>query len=266
MSNSGQSFVVDDVSAEIGADFVALVEMHRPPNNSLDLGLVRALADVVERLDAEPACRAIVMASEGRHFCAGADLGSPDNAVSSAADSTNNPLYEQAVRLFAAGTPIVAAVQGAAVGGGLGLALVADFRVTCPQARFSANFTRLGLHPGFGLSVTLPRLVGPQVAQDLLLSGRRIGGEEAVRLGLCDRLVEQDQVRSAARELAADLAAGAPLAVRAVRRTLRGRLADEIAAITLHEHEQQQRLSRTDDYAEGVRAYTERRTPDFRAS
>jgi enoyl-CoA hydratase/carnithine racemase len=245
---------------------VALVEMHRPPNNSLDITLVEALAEVFERLDGELDCRAIVLASEGRHFCAGASLGSADDPLSTGAGGANNPLYEAAVRLFRARTPVVAAIQGAAIGGGLGLALVADFRVTCPEARFSANFTRLGLHQGFGLSVTLPHVVGNQVALDLLLTGRRLGGEEAVRLALCDRLVPQDQVRSAARELAADIASAAPLAVRSVRQTMRGHLADEVAAITVREHEQQQMLSATNDYREGVQAYAQRRPADFTGS
>jgi 2-(1,2-epoxy-1,2-dihydrophenyl)acetyl-CoA isomerase len=254
---------VGDVTAEMGSDYVALVEMHRPPNNSLDVTLVEALAEVFERLDGDMDCRAIVLASEGRHFCAGASLGSPEDPLSSGAGGANNPLYEAAVRLFRIQTPIVAAIQGAAIGGGLGLALVADFRVTCAEARFSANFTRLGLHQGFGISVTLPNVVGNQVALDLLLTGRRLGGEESVRLELCDRLVAQEQVRTAARELATDIASAAPLAVRSVRETLRGSLADQVASITKREHEQQQKLSATSDYQEGVQAYAERRPARF---
>ena len=94
----------------------------------------------------------------------------------------------RALRLFAAPLPVVAAVQGAAIGGGCGLALSADFRVATPQSRFSANFARLGFHHGFALTVTLPAVVGRQAAADLLLTGRRVGGEEALALGLCDRL------------------------------------------------------------------------------
>lgn len=263
MNETHHKFAIGDVSAVIGLDHVAVVEMHRPPANALDVSLVRDLADVFEQLDADSACRAIVLASEGKHFCAGADLGAPGDAVSSAAAETQNPIYAEAVRLFAVGLPVVAAVQGAAIGGGLGLALVADFRITCPEARFSANFTQLGLHQGFGLSVTLPRVVGSQAAHNLLLTGRRIDGKEAVDLELCDQLVAREEVRSKARNLAADLAANAPLAMRAVRQTLRGHLADEIAAITLKEHEQQRKLSATSDFQEGVRAYSERRTPEF---
>jgi enoyl-CoA hydratase/carnithine racemase len=97
----------------------------------------------------------------------------------------------------------------------------------------------------------------------LLLTGRRLGGEEAVTLELCDRIVAQADVRTAARELAADIASAAPLAVRAVRETMRGNLADQVAAITRREHEQQQMLSATSDYKEGVQAYAERRPANF---
>ena len=109
-------------------------------------------------------------------------------------------LYMQAVRIFRAKKPIVAAVQGAAIGGGLGLAVSADFRVTCPEARFSANFTKLGFHPGFGLTVTLPELVGKNNAELMFYTSRRVTGEEATKMGLANVLVPQDQVRAAAHE------------------------------------------------------------------
>ena len=118
----------------------------------------------------------------------------------------------------------MAAVQGAAVGGGLGLALMPDFRVACPEARFSANFARLGFVQGFGLTVTLPRLVGRQRAMEMFYTGRRVKGEEALRIGLCDDLVPQDRVRARARELAGEIAVSAPLAVRSIREMMRGQL------------------------------------------
>ena len=137
--------------------------------------------------------RAVVLCSEGKHFCAGANFSREGEGAGETVR-----LYEAAVRLFRQPLPIVAAVQGAAVGGGLGLALAADFRVVAPEARFTANFVLLGFHQGFGISVTLPRVVGPQAAMELLTTGRRIGGEEAVRLGLADRLVPLDEVRRGA--------------------------------------------------------------------
>ena len=105
-------------------------------------------------------------------------------------------------------------MQGAAIGGGCGLALSADFRVATPQSRFSANFARLGFHHGFALTVTLPAVVGSQAAADLLLTGRRVGGEEALALGLCDRLADDDDLLAQAIGYADELAASGPLAVR----------------------------------------------------
>ena len=153
--------------------------------------------------------------------------------------------------------------KGAAVGGGLGLSLVADFRVASADSRFTANFNRLGFHPGFGLSITLPRVVGEQKAALLFYTGRRIGGEEAHAIGLVDVLVPQAEVRDAALALAREIAQSAPLAVASTRRTLRRGLADAIAAITDHELTEQQRHFETEDFKEGVTAMAERRMPSF---
>ncbi len=249
-----------DITVAVGDDLVAEVEIHRPPNNFFDVGLIAELATAIEELDERGDCRAAVLCSEGRHFCAGANLNARQDATG---DGTGRHLYDETVRLFDTRTPIVAAVQGAAVGGGLGLALMPDFRVACPQARFSANFARLGFVQGFGLTVTLPRVVGRQRAMDMLYTGRRLGGEEALRIGLCDELVPADRVRARARELAAEIAASAPLAVRSIREMVRGRLAVEVRTATDHEKAEQNRLRRTADFAEGVRAMTERRPPRF---
>jgi enoyl-CoA hydratase/carnithine racemase len=251
----------DDVTVALGADLVAEVEIHRPPANFFDQALIRSLADAFEQLDDEPGCRAIVLCSEGKHFCAGADFGGGGRSV---LDAEGRHLYDEAVRLFATRTPVVAAVQGAAVGGGLGLALMPDFRVAAPEARFSANFARLGFHQGFGLSVTLPRLVGQQRAMELFYTGRRVGGEEAFALGLCDRLVGVGCVRDEARALAVEIATSAPLAVESIRQTLRGDLPGEIRRATDREKAEQERLQATEDFREGVAAMAERRKPEFR--
>jgi len=247
-----------DVTVAFEEGFVAVVEVHRPPNNFFDIAMIADLADAYEALDDEAACRAIVLCSEGRHFCAGANFGAEGAAP------RGSELYAEAVRLVRTKTPVVAAVQGAAIGGGLGLACSADFRVACPEARFAANFSRLGFHHGFGLTATLPPLVGQQRALELLYTGRRIGGEEALVAGLCDRLVPLDEVRSAAVALAVEIAASAPLAVRSIRATMRGDLADRVERATAHERSEQDRLRITADFAEGVRADGERRTPQFR--
>src|SRR6266850_4304934 len=208
---------------------VATVEMRRPPHNFFDSELIAEIGEAFERLDADPACRAIVLAAEGRSFCAGADFSKrmDTGTVAEAARSgAGRHLYKEAVRLIRTRKPIVGAIHGAAVGGGLGLALVPDLRVTCPEARFSANFTRLGFHPGFGLTHTLPALIGPSRAALMFYTSRRVTGEEAYRMGLADALVPQDQVRAAALKLAAEIAENAPLAVVATRATMRADLAD----------------------------------------
>jgi enoyl-CoA hydratase/carnithine racemase len=241
---------------------VAVLEIDRPPNNHVSVELMRDLADAFEDLDAAPACRALVLASAGKVFCGGADLQAPSGIATGDFDAVN-PLYVQAVRLFSNKKPIVAAVQGAAVGAGLGLALVADFRVAAPQARFAANFVKLGFHPGFGISHTLPRLIGEQRAALMLLSGRRIKADEALAWGLVDEVAPLEAVRDAALALARELAANAPLAVQSTRATLRGDLARAVKSQTDHEFQEQSWLRRTADFAEGVRAVAERRDGVF---
>src|SRR5688572_14889122 len=171
---------------------VATVEIRRPPNNFLDIELIANLASVLEALDDEAECRAVVLAAAGKHFCAGANLGKriEEEAAGKAVQRPRH-LYHEARRLVATRKPIIAAVHGSAIGAGLGLALVADFRVTCKEARLACNFAALGYHPGFGMTVTLPRLVGHQRAKWLAYTGRRIPGDEAVAMGLADRLTEQ---------------------------------------------------------------------------
>jgi 2-(1,2-epoxy-1,2-dihydrophenyl)acetyl-CoA isomerase len=250
--------VAGDVSVSAAGRFVAVVELQRPPENFFDLTMIRALADAYQRLDEDPDCRAIVLCSAGKHFCAGANFAVPADPAAGA-----SALYREAARLFEAQTPVVAAVQGAAIGGGLGLACSADFRIAAPEARFAANFARLGFHQGFGLTVTLPHIVGPQPSLDMLYTGRRVPGEEAARTGLADRLVPAEDLRAAALDFAAEIAASAPLAVRSIRETMRGHLAGQIRSATEREAAEQNRLRQTADFAEGVRATAERRTPRF---
>lgn len=251
-------FVLD---VDVDDDHVATVEFGRPPANFFDLPMIAAIADALEALAADGAARAVVLCSTGRHFCAGADFS---GGVDGAAGGGHGPhLYDAAVRIFEQPLPIVAAVQGGAIGGGLGLAMAADLRVAAPSTRFAAPFARLGLHHGFGLSVTLPLVVGHQRSIELLYTGRRVPGAEALAIGLCDRLVEEDELRRVAHELAAEIAVSAPRAVRSIRRTMRGHLAAEVRAATDHEKAEQAIHRTTTDMAEGVRADRERRRPVF---
>lgn len=243
--------------------FVATVTIDKAPINAVSVDLMRDLADALEGLDKDGVTRAVVLATAGKVFCSGADL-SNRSSEGPIPERSINPLYDQAVRLFSTELPIVAAVQGAAIGAGLGLAMIADFRVAAPEARFAANFTKLGFHPGFGLTYTLPRLIGRQNAAMMLLTGERYDASEALEMGLIDDLVDLPRLLQRAQTMAATIAENAPLAVRSTRKTLRGDLAAGVRAATDHEFSEQQWLMKTDDFKEGVRAVTERRAGDFK--
>jgi enoyl-CoA hydratase/carnithine racemase len=241
---------------------VAVVTIDRPPTNFVSVELVEHLAEALEAADGSDAVRCVVLQAEGKAFCAGADLARSDDRVAIGMDGVS-ALYQQAARLFAVETPIVAAVQGAAVGAGLGLAVACDFRIAAPEARFAANFVKLGFHPGFALTHTLPRLIGEQRAHLMFLTGRRIKADEALAWGLVDQLVPAEALRAEALTLAREIAENAPLAVVATRRTSRAGLHAAAKAQMALEHEQQTILRATEDFAEGVRAVNERRAGRF---
>lgn len=255
------------VTVETPRDHVAVVSFERAPHNYFTPELIAALAGALEDLAGDGRTRAVVLRGEGRHFCAGADFSSSrDGSAGDDGDLDVHALYEHAIRLFEQPLPVVAQLQGAVIGGGLGLALAADFRVAAEGTRLAANFAKLGIHQGFGLTVTLPRLVGEQRAADLLLTGRSVRAPEALALGLVDAIAPADEVAGAAVAKAAELAANAPLAVRAIRRTLREGLVNRIRAAVEREAAEQRLLFRTSDFREGVAAAAERRLASFTAS
>jgi 2-(1,2-epoxy-1,2-dihydrophenyl)acetyl-CoA isomerase len=241
---------------------VVQAELNKPPANYFDEPMLTALGDLLEELADDPQCRAVVLCAAGKHFCAGADFSSRTGVGEDGGEGAGR-IYRQAVRIFAANVPIVAAVQGSAVGGGLGLACAADFRVASPETRFVANFSRLGFHQGFGLTVSLPEIVGGQLAKEMLYTGARIDGARAYAAGLADRLVPAEELRGAAHALAEQIAAAAPLAVASIRATMRNGLADRVAVALEHELAEQTRLRRTEDFAEGIQANLNRRDPVF---
>ncbi len=266
-SETHQTF--GDITVSLDDAHVATVEIHHPPHNFFSLRRIHDIANAFDSVDANADARAILFCTEGKNFCAGADFEASGGKLTSEVateevDLSDRHLYDEAVRLFSTKTPVVAAVQGAAVGGGFGLACMADFRVGGPGTRLTANFARLGFHQGFGLSATLPRIAGNQAALELLYTGRRIKGDEGHALGLLDRYTEDEQIRNVAYELAAEIAASAPLAVQSIKETMRGDLPAIIRAVTDREKAEQDRLTQTEDWTEGVKAMSERRVPDFK--
>jgi enoyl-CoA hydratase/carnithine racemase len=243
---------------------VAEVELREPPNNFVSNDLVGDVGDALEWLDTQGDCRAIVLCAQGKHFCAGADFSRRGPDGTPTGGRRGKHLYKEAQRLWRTKKPIVAAVHGSAIGAGMGLALVADFRVTCDESRWSTNFTRLGFHPGFGLTASLPRLVGATKAALLMYTGRRLTGTQAYEMGLAEVLVPQDEVRTAAMALATEIAQSSPLAVQSARETLRRGLAEAVAMATEREFEEQDWLRHTEDFREGIKAMAERRLPVFK--
>tara|TARA_B100000963_G_scaffold208272_1_gene181405 strand:+ start:769 stop:1542 length:774 start_codon:yes stop_codon:yes gene_type:complete len=250
----------DDISVKV-SDNIAYVEIQRPPHNFFDYLLIEQIADAYEELDEISDCRIIILSSQGKNFCAGANFGQDEDMLDKSVPYAK--LYAQAVRLFKTSKPVIAVVQGAAIGGGLGLALSADFRIACPEARFSANFAKLGFHPGFGSSVTLPRVVGKQNAMNMLLTARRVGGEEAFQMGLADKLSSKDDLMFEAEKFAGEITSSAPMAVESIRSTLRGDLAEQVERIVDWELSEQVRLQKTDDFKAGIEASLTRNLPVF---
>ena len=243
---------------------VAEIRFAKPPHNYACPQLLRQIADRLDEVDADPDLRCSVLASEGKSFCAGADLAGDESIATGDGMAAIGALYVQAQRIAARKKPMVAAVQGAAIGAGLGLALVADFRVAGPQARLSSNFVRLGFHPGFGLTFSLPRLIGQQHAAWMMLSAERVKPDRALAWGLVDRVADfgADPVGEA-HAMAREIAANAPLALLSVRATMQAGYLAGMQAAMAHEHAQQTALKHTADYAEGVASVFERREANF---
>ena len=224
---------------DIGVDktgHVALIEIRRPPNNFFDIALIQEIATALEALDENVDCRAVVLAAQGKAFCAGANFSATARRSTKTASARANSTAKRRCSTSTSkatgcsaprsrSSPRCTAPRSAA---GSALAMVADFRVACPETRFSANFTRLGFHPGFGLTVTLPLVIGPTKAAMMFYTSRRVRGDEAYAMGLADVLVPQDQVREAAMQLAAEIAENSPLGLISTRATMRGDLADRV--------------------------------------
>ena len=244
-------------------DYTAYIKINRPPHNFFDTKLISQIADILEEMDKEIHCRSIILSSEGKNFCAGADF-SKSNFTSG--ENIYEDLYKQAIRLFRTNKPIIASIQGAAIGGGLGVALSADFRITCKEAKFSANFGKLGFHQGFGTTITLPRVVGSQKAKLMLLTSKRINGEEAYSIGLADYLVERSELMHKATILSKEINASGPLGIKAIRNTLNQGLADKIQEVVKIEAREQNILRKTSDFQEGIDASVNRRDPIFKGN
>jgi enoyl-CoA hydratase/carnithine racemase len=253
------------------SDHVGVVTLNRPDNrNSMTPELLDAFAAAVaEARCARPRC--LVVTGTGACFSSGADFKS--NVQRDAADGDprapnerSYAMYEPFLSLLDIAAPVIGALNGHAVGGGFGLALVCDLRIGARDAKYGANFVKLGLAPGMAISYLLPRLIGVARASELLLTGRLVDGDEAERLGILNRAVPAADVLGEAMALARTIADNAPVAVRATKRAIHRGLDLQIRDAARAEAYAQAESLATDDSREGIAALLAKRPPVFTGS
>ncbi|HEX6493719.1 MAG TPA: enoyl-CoA hydratase-related protein [Candidatus Dormibacteraeota bacterium] len=234
--------------------------------NALDDELATQLRQATRDVASDPRARCVVMTGAGKAFCSGADLGEFRRQESGGVLPRREMLgayYRTFLDVRDLAIPTIAAVNGPAIGAGLNLALVCDLRIAAASARFGATFVRLGIHPGGGATYMLARLAGPARAAEMLLSGELVDGARALEMGLVNRVVDDADLQSAAAALAATIAANAPRAVRATKRSLRLALDADMAAMLEVEGLAQAATQESADAGEGWAAFRERRPPRF---
>jgi 2-(1,2-epoxy-1,2-dihydrophenyl)acetyl-CoA isomerase len=250
-------------------DGVAWITLNRPNRLNAFAGDMRdRLHDALDRAASAPETRVIVITGAGRGFCTGADVEVMSDLLARGDDATFETLVRAGMRavrrLRSIEQPVIAAVNGPAAGAGASLALACDFRVAAERATIGITFNRIGLHPDWGAAYTLPRLVGPGRAAELVMSGRMVEAREAERMGLFERVFADDWFDDEVRKMAKELAAKPPLALKLAKRTLAASLDSELDAVLAAEGERQLRCFRSADAKEGITAFNEKRRPVFR--
>jgi enoyl-CoA hydratase/carnithine racemase len=249
-------------------DAIGVITLNRPANrNAMSPELLDAFAVASGEARAAVVAgsvRCVIVTGTGSCFSAGADLsGTSIQRDGGAPNERSYAMYEPFLSLLDIPVPVVGALNGHAVGGGFGLAMVCDLRIAARDAKYGANFVKLGLAPGMAISYLLPRLVGVARANELLFTGRLIGGDEAERIGLVNRAVDAGDVATAARELALQIAANAPIAVRATKRAIQRGLELQVRDAARLEAFAQAETVATDDAREGIAAQLGKRPPVF---
>ncbi len=245
-----------------GADGIFTLTLRRPEAlNALSTELCVAVLEAMARVDQDPGARVLILTGEGRAFSAGADLKEREGASAETIWAHNRRIFQIPVDLERLAVPVIAAVNGFALGGGCEVALGCDLRWAASTAEFGCPEVSRGILPGAGGTQRLPRLIGSSRAMALILSGRRIGAQEAYRIGLVDAVVAPEDLLRAAGEAARAIAVNAPLAVRAAKRAIRYGLGRAPEAGLDLEGQLQRMLYASADCQEGIVAFRERRAP-----
>lgn len=249
---------------ESEASGLRVVSLARPPVNALGRELVEDLGEAIRRIRADSEARCVILRSAGRHFCAGADLKERQGMALDEVRRFVQGLSRTMSDLAALPVPTIAAIRGAAAGGGCELALACDLRVLAEGATIGLRETALAILPGAGGTQRLPRLIGPSRAKRWIFTARMYGAADALRDGVADAVVPDDRLDDEARSLAEAIAANGPVAVRLAKRAI-----DEGAVLPMGdalelEWECYRGVLDTDDRVEALRAFAEKRPPRFR--
>ncbi len=269
MSNSPQPAQAGPILLETKQDGIATLVMNRPDRlNALNNELATALNDAVGRIAGDEAVRVVVITGAGRAFCAGGDLALIGKGRASGDTRALEPLLRAGMQavltMRTMPQPVIAAVNGAAAGAGMNIALAADIRIAVEEATFGQNFAKIGLFPDYGGTHFLPQLAGPAKAAELFYTGDMIDAKTALRLGIVNHVVPAAQLELEVKTLAQKIAQGPPLAIRAVKKTLFGSEKEKLIAALEHEVQQQMPCYLSEDCSEGIRAFFEKRPPQFR--
>ncbi len=252
---------------ETTEDGVAVLTMNRPDRlNALSEEMVRALCEALPRLAADPGVGAIVLTGAGRGFCAGGDVKRMATAQPSFEERHEGLRWRhESVRLLRSiGTVVIAAVNGPAAGAGLGLALACDLRLAARSARFRTAFAGVGFSGDFGGSWSLTRLVGTAKAREMYYLNTEVGADEAARLGLVTRVVDDADLMPEAMAMARHIAGGPRIAFQFMKRNLHAAETEPLGTVLDMEALGQARTSQTEDHREAVQAFVEKRAPVFR--
>ena len=248
------------------ADRIGLITLNRPDHrNAMTPELLDAFSEAIDEARADASIRCLVITGKGKCFSAGADLRSSmqRSDLGKPSREASYAMYEPFLKVLDVEVPVIAAMNGHTVGGGFGLALLADIRVANVDAKYGVNFARLGIHSGLGISYVLPRLIGAANASELLFTGRLVRGNEALHMGLVTHTEEADEVLSAAMRLARAIAGSAPMAVQQMKASIRRGLGWNIREAAFEEAGLQAASLDTRDAKEGVAAILEKREPEF---
>jgi 2-(1,2-epoxy-1,2-dihydrophenyl)acetyl-CoA isomerase len=268
MSNSPTPAPAAPVILEAKHDGIATIVMNRPDRlNALNNELAVAMNDALGRLAQDTSVNVVVITGAGRAFCAGGDLGALGKGRQSGSMKDLEPLLragmQMVLKMRTMPQPVIAAVNGAAAGAGMNVALAADIRIAAEEAVFGQNFAKVGLFPDYGGTFFLPELVGPAKAAELLYTGDMIDAKTALVLGLVNQVVPVAQLESEVKMLAGKIAHGPTLAIRAVKKELFARQEKELARALDNEVQEQIRCYMSDDCKEGITAFFEKRLPRF---